>query len=158
MKWYDDLEVGETCEMGSHTFEADEIVAYARQFDPQPFHLSDEGARNSLFGRLAASGWQTASVWMKLYVAANDRAAAALSARGEAVPEWGPSPGFEDMRWLKPVYAGDTLTYRSTVTGKRLSASRPGWGLLTQHHEAFNQAGEKVFEYTGNVFVRRRPA
>jgi acyl dehydratase len=157
MKWFEDIVVGETVEIGSYLFSAEDIVGFAEQFDPQPFHLSEAGAKGSLFGRLAASGWQTASVWMRLYVQHFERAAAAFRARGEAVPIWGPSPGFENMRWLKPVYAGDTLTYRTTTMSKRLSESRPGWGLLTQLHEAFNQSGEKVFEFTGNVFVRTRP-
>mgnify|MGYP001282518055 CR=1 FL=1 len=82
MNWYDDLETGRTEELGAWTFSADDIVAFAREFDPQPFHLDEEAAAKSLFGRLAASGWQTASVWMRLYVEAGRRYAAAARGRG----------------------------------------------------------------------------
>ncbi|MBT9289302.1 MaoC family dehydratase [Hyphomicrobiaceae bacterium 22] len=153
MMWYEDIEPGRVSELGSYTFTADDIVGFARQFDPQPFHLSDEAARNSLFGRLAASGWQTASVFMKLNVERIERNKAAYAARGETPPALGPSPGFDNMRWPRPVLAGDTVTYRSTTLSKRLSATRAGWGLFQELNEGFNQNGDKVFEFTANVFT-----
>lgn len=156
MSWYEDLEPGFSYELGSYRFEADDIVAFARLYDPQPFHLSEEAGAKSLFGGLAASGWHTASIFMKLYVERLDRLAAETRAAGGTPAQLGPSPGFENMRWLRPVLAGDTVTYRSTILSRRPSASRPGWGIVTLHHEAANQRGEKVFEFTGNVFVPRR--
>jgi acyl dehydratase len=153
MIWFEDVEIGRTAEIGSYLFTADEIIAFARDYDPQPFHLSEEAGRASLFGGLAASGWHTAAVWMKLYIAWLEREAAAAIARGEPVAAAGPSPGFENLRWLKPVMAGDTLTYRCTPTDKRRSGSRPGWSLVYALNEAHNQTGERVFHFTSCVFM-----
>lgn len=156
MNWYEAFEPGRSYELGSYRFEADDIVDFARQFDPQPFHLSEEAGAKSLFGGLAASGWQTASIFMKLYVGRLDRLAAEIRDAGGTPTQLGPSPGFENMRWLRPVLAGDTVTYRSTVLSRRPSASRTGWGIVTMHHEAENQHGDKVFEFTGNIFAPRQ--
>ncbi|WP_230531656.1 MaoC family dehydratase [Microvirga roseola] len=155
--FFEDLIIGETDELGSYTFRADDIVDFARRFDPQRFHVDPEAARNSLFGGLCASGWHTASIWMKLMVVHRERVRAGALARGERVSRLGPSPGFTNLKWLKPVYAGDTVTYRSTVTGKRVSASRPGWGLVFHHNTGVNQHGEDVFAFDGAVFWERRP-
>lgn len=158
MRWFEDLEPEAEFEIGAFTFTAEDIVGFARQFDPQPFHLSEEGTIGTPFERLAASGWQTAAVWMQVMVARMKTEARACAARGEPFPAFGPSPGFEDMKWLRPVYAGDTVSFRSRVEAKRASASRPGWGLATFRHFGFNQAGDRVFEFTGNVFVPMRGA
>jgi acyl dehydratase len=123
--YFEDLVIGETEELGSHTFTADDIVGFARQFDPQPFHVDAEAARGSLFGALCASGWHTASVWMKRMVGYRERTRADALARGERPARLGPSPGFSNLKWVKPVYAGDTIAYRSTVTAKRAKAARP---------------------------------
>jgi acyl dehydratase len=155
--YLDDLSVGEEQELGSFTFSADDIVRYARTYDPQPFHLDAEAAKNSLFGGLCASGWHTGAVWMKLMVAYRERLAVEALRRGERPACLGPSPGFKNLKWLKPVYAGDTITYRSTLTGTRASVTRPGWGLAFHHHKGFNQLGEEVFSYDGTVFWERRP-
>ncbi|MBB4039062.1 acyl dehydratase [Microvirga flocculans] len=154
--YFEDLVIGETDELGSYTFTAEEIVRFAKQFDPQRFHVDPEAARTSLFGALCASGWHTASVWMKQMVAHRDRIRAYALARGERPARLGPSPGFTNMKWLKPVYAGDTITYRTTVTSKRPSASRPGWGLVFHHNTGTNQHGEEVFAFDGMVFWERR--
>ncbi|KRE02211.1 dehydratase [Bosea sp. Root381] len=155
-RFFDDIEVGSSFELGSSTFTADEIVAFARSFDPQPFHLDDEAARSSLFGRLAASGWHTAAVWMATMVTHRRRELAAFGPG--AAPRLGPSPGFKNLKWSKPVFAGDRITYRSTVTDKRASASRPQWGLFFHHNTGVNQNGEEVFSFDGCVFVERKPA
>ena len=146
-----DAEIGMTRDLGAHLFEAEAIIAFARAYDPQAFHLDAEAARTTHFGALCASGWQTAAVWMKRLNATFARDIA-LTARSGPVPQLGPSPGFKDLKWLRPVYAGDTIRYSSTLTNKRASASRPGWGIATHHNTAENQRGEPVFEFTGTVF------
>lgn len=154
--YLEDLVVGETEELGSYTFEADDIIRFARQFDPQRFHVDAQAARESLFGGLCASGWHTASVWMKMMVAHRERIHAFALEHGQRPARLGPSPGFTDLKWLKPVYAGDTITYRSTVTAKRASASRPGWGMVNHHNTGVNQRGEEVFSFEGAVFWELR--
>ena len=154
--YFEDLVIGETEELGSYTFTAEDIIGFARQFDPQRFHVDAEAAKSSLFGALCASGWHTASVWMKHMVGYRDRIRAYALARGERPARLGPSPGFANLKWLKPVYAGDTITYRTTVTAKRASASRPGWGLVFHHNTGTNQGGEEVFAFDGMVFWERR--
>ena len=120
MRFFEDMPVGDRGETGSFTFSADEIKRFARQYDPQRFHLSEEEGRNSLFGGLAASGWHVGSVCMKLLVADGGRQMQEAAARGEKIAVWGPSPGFRDLRWLKPVLAGDTIAYASEVASKPL--------------------------------------
>src|SRR3954471_21770555 len=124
MRFFEDLKVGQRRELGSFTFTADDIKRFATQFDPQPFHLDEEAGRNSLFGGLAASGWHVGSVCMKLLVTDAQRRAAEAAARGETIAVWGPSPGFRDLRWIRPVLAGDTLSYASEIASKRISSSR----------------------------------
>lgn len=158
MPYFDDLKLGDRLELGSHHFSAEAIVAFARKFDPQPFHLDEEAGRKSLFGGLAASGWHTAAVWMKLMVGARAKENAERVARGEKPVFAGPSPGFRDLRWLKPVLAGDTITYRSEITGLRESASRPDWGLVEMTSTGTNQRGEVAYSFVGTVFLPRHPA
>ena len=154
--YFEDLVIGETEELGAYTFLPEDIIGFARQFDPQPFHVDAEAAKHSLFGGLCASGWHTASVWMKHMVGYRDRIRTHALARGERPARLGPSPGFSNLKWLKPVYAGDTITYRTRVTAKRASASRPGWGLVFHHNTGTNQHGEEVFSFDGMVFWERR--
>lgn len=154
-RFFEELEIGRDFELGSFLFTADEIVTFARAFDPQPFHMDEEAARNSSFGRLAASGWHTASVWMAAMVSHRQRQVAARAP--QQVPRLGPSPGFKNLRWSKPVFAGDRITYHSTVTETRASASRPQWGLFFHHNTGLNQHGEEVFSFDGCVFVERKP-
>ncbi|SCZ09308.1 MaoC family dehydratase [Microvirga guangxiensis] len=154
--YFEDLVIGETEVLGSYRFEADDIITFARQFDPQRFHVDAEAAKDSLFGALCASGWHTASVWMKQMVGYRNRIRETALARGARPARLGPSPGFTNLKWLKPVYAGDTITYRTTVTAKRVSNSRPGWGLVFHHNSGINQHGEEVFCFEGMVFWERR--
>jgi acyl dehydratase len=156
MKFYEDLAIGERADLGSHLFTAEEIKTFARAFDPQLFHVDDEAARQSHFGALCASGWHTAATWMRLMVLYRRREADALAARGEPVPALGPSPGFREMRWLKPVYAGDTISYSSEVVDKRASISRPAWGLVGFRNSGTNQHGETVVSFVSTAFVGRR--
>ncbi len=144
--------LGVTEIIGSHRFEADEIVRFASKYDPQPFHLSEEAARRSHFGRLCASGWHTASTFMRLVIEAREKAVAAGGDGG--IAEYGPSPGFRDLKWMKPVYAGDTITYTRTLLNIRPSATRPGWSILNARVEAHNQDGAAVMECVSTVLVR----
>jgi acyl dehydratase len=153
MKFFEDLKVGQRRELGSFTFTAGDIKRFATQFDPQPFHLDEEAGRNSLFGGLAASGWHVGSVCMKLLVADNDRLAALARARGEKVAVGGPSPGFRELRWLKPVLAGDTISFASEIESLRASSSRPEWGILQARNTGINQRGELVFSFLASAFV-----
>src|SRR5437763_11998578 len=139
MAFFEDLEIGRRREIGSFTFTAAAIKKFAAQFDPQRFHLDEEAGRNSLFGGLAASGWHVGSVCMKLLVTDGQRRAAEAAARGETIAVWGPSPGFRDLRWIRPVLAGDTISYASTVEALRSSESRPGWGILQGRNTGTNQ-------------------
>jgi acyl dehydratase len=153
--FFDEIDEGLTADLGSYHFTRENILAFARKFDPQPFHLSDEAGLIGPFGGLSASGWHTASAWMKCYVASNAAARRGRREAGKALPDIGPSPGFADLRWLKPVFPGDTVSYRNRVTSKRALASRPQWGLVTTHNEGFNQKGELVFSFEGKVLTAR---
>jgi acyl dehydratase len=154
--YFEEIVVGAAETLGSFTFTREAIVAFAERYDPQPFHVDEAAARQTHFGRLAASGWHTSAVWMKCFVAANLRQREARLARGEAAPEIGPSPGFENLKWSRPVHAGDTITYASTITGKRRLNSRPGWGLVFSANTGTNQDGTTVFSFDGKVLVRCR--
>ena len=111
----------------SNTRSAEAIKAFARKYDPQPFHIDEEAAKKSVLGDLCASGWHTACLWMRLAVEHRRREDAELRARGEPVAALGVSPGFRDLRWPNPVYIGDTVTYATEVLELRPSASRPEW-------------------------------
>ncbi|WP_291686706.1 MaoC family dehydratase [Bradyrhizobium sp.] len=158
MRFFEDIEVGQRRELGPFTFTADSIKRFAAQFDPQRFHLDEEEGRKSLFGGLAASGWHVGSVCMKLMVADGQRLAREAVARGEKVAVWGPSPGFRELRWIKPVLAGDTIHFFSEVESLRTSDSRPEWGIVQARNTGTNQRGELVFSFLATAFVPRRNA
>jgi acyl dehydratase len=156
MNFFEDIEIGQRREVGSFTFTAELIKKFAVQFDPQRFHLDEAEGRNSLFGGLAASGWHVGSVCMKLLVADGQREAREAAARGEKVAVWGPSPGFRELRWIKPVLANDTIYFTSEVESKRSSEKRPQWGILQARNTGTNQRGEVVFSFLATAFVPRR--
>jgi acyl dehydratase len=156
MPFLEDYRIGDKRELGSHTFTAEEIKLFAAQFDPQPFHLSEEAGKASLFGGLAASGWHTTAVYMKVLVADMNRQREAALARGESIVASGPSPGFTNLKWPRPVLAGDTISYTLEVIDLRASASRPQWGIVLGRAEGFNQRGEQVLTFENSVFVPRR--
>jgi acyl dehydratase len=156
MFFFEDMEIGARREFGSFTFTADGIKKFAAQFDPQRFHLDEEEGRKSLFGGLAASGWHVAAICMKLLVADGQRRAAEAAARGETVAVWGPSPGFRELRWIKPVLAGDTIRFANQVETKRTSEKRPEWGILQARNTGTNQRGELVFSFLATAFVPQR--
>ncbi|CAB3767780.1 MaoC family dehydratase [Paraburkholderia solisilvae] len=144
---YEDFEVGKPYEVGEHTFTRDEIIAFATQFDPQPFHVDDHAAAASPFGTLIASGWHTCSVMMGMLVR---NALAGSTSMG--------SPGIDDIRWLKPVRAGDTIRMTSTVLDKRVSSSKPDRGIVSTQWDGVNQHGETVITVRSKViFGLRNP-
>ena len=158
MRFFEDIAVGQRRELGAFTFTAESIKRFAAQFDPQRFHLDEEEGRRSLFGGLAASGWHVGSVCMKLMVADGQRLAREAAARGEKVAVWGPSPGFRELRWIKPVLAGDAVSFFSEVESVRTSDSRPEWGIVQARNTGFNQRGDLVFSFLATAFVPRRSA
>ncbi len=154
--YLEEIEVGRVVELGSHHFTKDAIIDFAKKYDPQPFHLDEEAARTGPFGVLSASGWHTAAGWMKRYVATNQAAEAKIRAEGRDPAPLGPSPGFVNLRWLKPVTPGDTISYRTTVTGKARTRFKAQWGLVFSLNEGVNQKGELVFSFEGKVLTPKR--
>lgn len=145
-RYWDDYEVGQKFDLGSTTFSADEIVDFARQFDPQSFHVDAAAAKQSMFGSLIASGWHVNAKLMRLFV---DNYVDHRTALG--------SPGVDEIRWLKPVRPGDTLTAWVECAAKMPSKSRPEMGVVHEHWQATNQKGELVMTAKGINMVRRRP-
>jgi acyl dehydratase len=158
MKFFDDIRLGDRREFGKHTFAAEDIKRFARSFDPQPFHLDEEAAKRSHFGGLCASGWHTTAACMRLIVDYHKRLAAEMIAGGEKPAKIGPSPGFRNLKWLKPIYAGDTVAFASEVIELRPSASRPQWGVVRMRTVGTNQKGERVYEIENAAFIERRAA
>src|SRR5258707_6585030 len=115
MRFFEDIEIGRRRDVGSFPFTADGIKKFAAQFDPQAFHLDEEAGRKSLFGGLAASGWHVGSVCMKLMVADGQRMSKEAAARGEEIPDCGPSPGFREVLWVKPLLDGDTIRFNGVI-------------------------------------------
>ena len=146
MLYYEDIQTGVVQKFGHYEVTRDEVMEFARNYDPQVFHLDDEAAAKTHFGRLSASGWHTASMTMRMMVDnMNDNKQAGLG-----------SPGVEKLRWLKPVYPGDTLRCESETVAKRRSESRRNMGLLSGRVTVFNQHDEPVLsmESTGLIEVR----
>ena len=146
-RYWDDYEIGQKFDLGSTSFTADEIVDFARQYDPQSFHVDAGAARQSMFGGLIASGWHVTAKLMRLFV---DNYVDQRTALG--------SPGVDEVRWLKPVRPGDTLSAWVECAGKVPSKSRPEMGIVHEHWRATNQKGELVMTLKGTNMVRRRPA
>ncbi|MGY2486739.1 MaoC family dehydratase [Cupriavidus necator] len=147
MLYFEDFEVGSRRELGSYLVTEEEILAFARQYDPQPFHIDKEAAAKSIYGGLISSGWMTCSIMMRLLV---------LSTTGKSASMG--SPGVDEIRWLKPVCAGDTLTVVLNVLDTRPSQSKPDRGVVHTQWEATNQRGELVCTVKGMGMYGRRPA
>lgn len=144
--FFEDFAVGQVFATGRLRIDADQIKAFARQFDPQPFHLDDEAAQNSVFRGLAASGWHTAALTMR------------LMADGEFKPAGGIiGVGFDELSWQRPVRPGDELYAESEILELRPSRSRPDRGTIRVRTTTYNQNGEAVQAFTGNLIVPRRP-
>jgi acyl dehydratase len=144
--FFDDFAVGESIELGSKSVSEEEIIRFAREFDPQPFHVDHAAAAASIFGGLVASGWHTASIAMRLMVDGLLLRAASLG-----------SPGLEQLRWVRPVRPGDTLSARVVVLEKRPSQSKPDRGTVKIRTEVFNQDGEQVMWMESFGMMARRP-
>lgn len=155
---YEDIEIGATAEFGSHTFTIEEMLWFAERYDRQPIHLDREEAAKSMFGDIIASGWLTTAVFMKLFTAYVEQSDETRRAQGKPVVPIGPSPGLEDLKWIRPVKPGDTLTYRATIADKRIFKSRPNRGIVIFDNEAVNQNGEIVLTFRGKGIFERRPA
>ncbi|MFD1747107.1 MaoC family dehydratase [Rhizobium helianthi] len=143
--------VGQRVETGTLEFTAEDIVRFATKFDPQPFHMDPEAAKNYVFGALCASGWHTSAGWMKTFLAYWAKECRRLIAEGHQPPKLGPSPGFSKLQWLRPVFAGDTITYYVTLLDSRELASRPGLLLNTALNEGVNQNGDTVIRFESKL-------
>lgn len=144
--YFEDFQPGDVCELGTHPpLTEREIIEFARQWDPQPFHVDPERAKDSMYGGLIASGWHTAAIGMRLLVNSLTSRAAGQG-----------SPGLERVRFLRPVRPGDELTGRHTVLVAEPSASRPSMGKVLGLTELFNQRGEAVYSVEGWSFMTRR--
>ncbi len=145
MRAFEDFTIGETIEHGACVVTAEEIVSFAREFDPQPFHLDQDSPEAALTGGLIASGWHVAGLFMRLMA---DSMLLDSTCMG--------SPGIDVLKWLKPVRPGDTIAGRSTVTGARASQSRPGMGIVRFRHEATDASGETVMWMENAILFGRR--
>ena len=147
MIYFEDLEVGAETYFGSYDVTREEVLEFASKYDPQPFHLSDEAAARTHFGRIAASGWHTCAMTMAViarYVVEQEQAGLG-------------SPGVDELRWLKPVYPGDTLHVRGQIVDRTPSRSRPEIGSFKTHTKVSNQHDIPVLTFTSIVLIRRRP-
>ena len=147
LKYLEDLVVGTKASFGRYEVTREEVVEFASKYDPQPFHLSDEAAAQTHFGRLSASGWHTAAMAMRMAVEnMKDQRSAGLG-----------SPGLDELRWLKPVYPGDTLRCETELLDKRVSQSRPEMGIIKGRTTVLNQHDEAVMTFVANGLIRTRP-
>ena len=148
MRWFEDIVVGATARFGRYAVTREEVTAFARAYDPQPFHLSDDAAAATHFGRLSASGWHTCAMTMRMLVEhlTQDQQAGLGS------------PGIDELRWLRPVYPGDVLRCETEVLAARRSASRPEMGLVKSRMTVFNQDDVVVMTMVSNGLIRTRPA
>jgi acyl dehydratase len=142
---FEDFPVGEVIEYGSYLVSAQEILGFAREFDPQPFHLSEEAAKASLLGRLSASGWHVCAIIMRMMVDGYYGRTASMG-----------STGIDEMKWLKPVYPGDRLSCRRTTLEARISAKRRDMGIVKMRYEIFDASSERKAEMTGINLIKVR--
>ncbi len=147
MIYFEDLVVGNKQSFGQYEVTREEVVAFAEKYDPQPFHLDDAAAAQTYFGRLSASGWHTGAMAMAMSVANMQS--------GEAQASLG-SPGLDELRWIKPVYPGDTLRCENELLEKRRSKSKPEMGILKARTTVFNQHDEPVMTYIANGLIKTR--
>jgi acyl dehydratase len=147
VRYWEDFHVGDEAVHGSHEITEAEILAFAREYDPQPIHVDAVAAAAGPFGGLIASGWQTASIYMGLYVRAFMLDTAGMG-----------SPGVEELRWLAPVRPGDVLTARSRILDLWPSENDAGRGTIVGENELVNQRGEVVMRFRARMHIARRPA
>jgi acyl dehydratase len=152
--WLEDMPLNVKLTLGSYTFTEENIIAFAKRYDPQPFHVNKDVAIRSHYGGLIASGWHTAAVWMKLMLAYRR---ARIEAGAEQTQTNYVSPGVRELRWLKPVRPGMTLTYTNEPFAKLDWKSRPQFGLLEGRNEARDEAGELYYSFINRVLIARKP-
>ena len=146
MIYFEDLEIGKRASFGRYDVTREEVIEFAKKYDPQAFHLDDDAAANTHFGRLSASGWHTCAMTMAMMVE-----------NMKNVKQAGlGSPGVDQLMWKKPVYPGDTLRVESEVIEKRRSKSRPEMGIFKSRAKVFNQNDEVVLEMTSNGLIAVR--
>ena len=157
--YLEDVPLGRTTEIGSYTFTEEDIVSFARKYDPQPFHIDKSAAEAHEFGGIVASGFHVGSVWMKLMIASRDNELREIAEHSEDPPKsgGGASPGFLNMRWHKPVRPGDTISYSNTTLDTVELGRRKDLGILRSKAIGTNQHGEIVFSYIGQGLFPRRP-
>ena len=146
MQFYEDMVVGEVHRFGAYPVTREEVIAFATKYDPQPFHLDDAAAAQTHFGRISASGWHTCAMTMAMLVENHKN----TGHQGLG------SPGVDDLRWLRPVYPGDTLSVETELLEKRRSKTKPDRGLFRAATRAFNQDGVMVLSMTSRAMVRTR--
>ncbi|WP_370176980.1 MaoC family dehydratase [Alteriqipengyuania sp.] len=146
MKYYEDLEVGTKASFGNYKVTREEVIEFASKYDPQPFHLDDEAAAKTYFGRLSASGWHTCAMTMRMMVE---------HFTGEKSASLG-SPGIDELSWVKPVYPGDTLRVEAELIEKRQSKSKPHMGFTRTRQTTFNQHGEPVLKMIAKGIIQVR--
>jgi acyl dehydratase len=152
--WFEEFSLRQKIVLGSFTFTEENIIAFARKYDPQPFHIDQSAAQRSIYGGLIASGWQTAAVWMKLMIAWRR---AQIAAGAEETQENWVSPGVRELKWLKPVRPGTTLTYTNESVTKLDWPTLPHLGLVEGHNEARDEAGALYYSFINRVLINRRP-
>ncbi|MEM9333013.1 MAG: MaoC family dehydratase [Pseudomonadota bacterium] len=140
--------------VGQHKFSSTDIKKFGEKFDPQPFHTDETAARDSMLGGLCASGWHTVSTWMRLQREFTADNIARLKAANQPYPEFGPSPGLKFLKWIRPVFADDTVTYANTGIEIRKSKSKPDWWVYTYKTEGLNQNSLSVIEFQSTVFLK----
>jgi acyl dehydratase len=146
MMYWEDFAAGQSYDLGSRTLEPEAVMAFAREYDPQPFHTDEEAAKDSIYGGLIASGWQTGATYMRLLC---DGLVHRVAGMG--------SPGLDELRWLMPVRPGDTLTGTFFIDETRASKSKPDRGLIMTRGELANQNGDTVMTLRSTMMIRRRP-
>jgi acyl dehydratase len=151
--WFEDFPLGEKVTLGSYSFTEQNIIAFARKYDPQPFHVDKAAAEASIYHGLIASGWQTAAVWMKLTIAWRR---AQLAAGAVATQENFVSPGVRDLKWLKPVRPGTTLTYTNVSIAKMDWPTLSQFGLVEGWNEARDDSGTLYYSFINRVLINRR--
>lgn len=144
--YWEDFPIGSVTEYGGVTLSKEDIVRFAKEFDPQPFHIDEEAAKHSQFGGLIASGWHTCSLMMQRYAVDYLSPASSLA-----------SPGMDELRWLQPVRPGDALAVRVTIESARASDSKPDRGVVRSLIEVLNQRGEPVMTMRAVNMIARRP-
>ena len=144
-RYWEDFKVGEVEQIGGKRVDRDELIEFAKQFDPQPFHIDEAAAKHSMYGGLIASGWHTCAMVMRMMCDAYLSQSASVG-----------SPGIDNLKWLKPVRPGDMISARRTTLETRVSKSKPDIGIVNNLWEVFNQNGEMVMSMQGYGMFRRR--